>query len=110
MLIPFRIANLPAPPADSPRGRAPTVSQHDCAVANDVRAALGIARLGMSAVPDAPPRATVVVSGAADAARPTNPQPEPTQVVHGPTLRSCTVRSTSKPSAPASASTSPATS
>lgn len=74
VLIPFRIAGLPAPPADSPRGRAPTVSQHDCAVANDVRAALGIARLGMSAVPDAPPPGDGGDGGApADAAAPTNP-------------------------------------
>lgn len=55
LLVPFRIAGLPAPPPDSPRGRAPTVSQHDCAVANDVRAAMGLVRLGMRHVPDPPP-------------------------------------------------------
>jgi hypothetical protein len=55
ILVPFRIAGLPAPPPSTPRGRAPAVSQHDCAVANDVRAAMGIPRLGMSNVPAPPP-------------------------------------------------------
>ncbi len=74
VLVPFRIAGLPSPPADSPRGRAPTVSQHDCAVANDARAVLGIPRLGMSNAPDAPPPSPD--GGApADAVSPANAPP-----------------------------------
>lgn len=62
LLVPFRIAGLPAPSAV--RGRAPTVSQHDCAIANDVRHALGIEPLGIAHAPDPDPAAPV----AADAA------------------------------------------
>ncbi len=67
VLVPFRIAGLPAPPPTSPRGRAPTVSQHDCAVANDVRAVIGIPRLGMGNVPDPPAPTTDAAGAPADA-------------------------------------------
>jgi len=67
VLVPFRIAGLPSPPPASPRSRAPTVSQNDCAVANDVRAVIGIPRLGMSSVPDPPPPAPADAGAPADA-------------------------------------------
>ncbi len=52
VLVPFRIAGLPAPPQGAPRGRAPTVSQHDCSVANGVRRALGVPVMGLTHGPE----------------------------------------------------------
>ncbi len=48
VLVPFRIAGVPAPAANAPRGRTPTVSQHDCSVANSVRSALGVSPMGLT--------------------------------------------------------------
>lgn len=72
VLVPFRIAGLPAPAPSAGPARAPTVSQHDCAVANDVRAALGVPALGLPHAPDAPAAAPEAADAgnAGDAAAP----------------------------------------
>jgi hypothetical protein len=67
ILVPFRIAGVPAPAANAPRSRAPTVSQHDCSVANAVRGALGIEPLGLMHVPDPPPVEPTDATTASDA-------------------------------------------
>ncbi len=52
VLVPFRIAGLPAPARTAPVGRVPNVSQHDCSVANTVRAAIGVPAMGITHGPD----------------------------------------------------------
>lgn len=52
VLVPFRIAGVPAPPRGTSPGRVPNVSQHDCAVANTVRSAMGVPMMGITHGPD----------------------------------------------------------
>lgn len=57
VLVPFRIRGLPAPPPLAPNAhvRPPTVSQHDCSVANGVRRTLGVDPSTMMNVPEPEP-------------------------------------------------------
>jgi hypothetical protein len=68
VLVPFRIAGLPGPPASAPRGRGPSVNQHDCSAAQAVRDALGLAAPGLTHVPEPESEATDA-SVATDASR-----------------------------------------
>ncbi len=52
VLVPFRIAGIPAPPRGSSPGRVPNLSQHDCAIANSVRSAIGAPMMGIAHGPD----------------------------------------------------------
>lgn len=67
VLVPFRIAGLPAPAPGSARGPSPNVSQHDCAIANSVRHAIGVPVMGLMHGPDPETRESVDASAASDA-------------------------------------------
>lgn len=54
ILVPFRIGGVPAPAPSAARSRTPTVSQHDCSVANTVRSALGVSPMGILHTPPEP--------------------------------------------------------
>ncbi len=66
VLVPFRIAGLPAPAPGAPRGRSPNVSQHDCSIANSVRHAIGVPVTGLLHGPDPETREPDDASTASD--------------------------------------------
>jgi hypothetical protein len=70
VLVPFRIAGLPAPQRGASPGRIPNVSQHDCAVANSVRSAIGVPMMGITHGPDPAEREPDDANVASDASAP----------------------------------------
>jgi hypothetical protein len=70
VLVPFRIAGLPAPAPGAPRGRPLNVSQHDCSIANSVRRAIGVPVTGLVHGPEPETREADDASAESDAAAP----------------------------------------